>query len=61
MDPAKPSPAPMSARRWLRAMYTPSAIRASERNGSTHLSVLISRYNVCAWTRVLLENNAIVG
>ena len=43
MEAAKPSPAPISARRWPRAMYTPAPISSSDRIGSTIFRSLISR------------------
>src|SRR5215471_17282674 len=61
MDAARPSPAPISARRCLRAMYTPRASSTSVRIGSAHLSVFSSRYPACALTRYVAENRASVG
>src|SRR6516162_8844725 len=61
MDAANPSPAAIRARRWLRAMYTPAAISSRHRIGSTIFRSLISRYRVCAWTRVFDVNSVSVG
>ena len=61
MDAAKPSPAPISARRWLRAMYTPRPSSTRVRIGSTNLRSFSSRYPGWALTRYLAENRASVG
>ena len=61
MDAAKPSPAPIRARRWPRATYTPRPSSTRVRIGSTILRSFSSRYPVCALTRYLAENRANVG
>ena len=61
IEAANPSPAPISARRCRRAMYTPSAISTRDRIGSTIFRSLISRYSVCALTRSREENKASWG
>ena len=53
MDAARPSPAPISARRWLRAMYTPRASSTRVRIGSAHLRVFSSRYPCLRLDQVL--------
>src|ERR1039458_1963469 len=61
IDAARPRPAPIRARRWPRATYTPRASSSSARIGSTILRSLISRYPDCALTRHLAENRVSVG
>ena len=61
MDAARPSPAPIRARRRLRAAYTPPASRSSASIGSTILSVVISRYAAWAFPRSFAWNSATVG
>src|SRR5215831_16832617 len=61
MDTARPSPAPIRARRWRRATYTPRPSRTRVRIGSTHLRPFRTRYPCCALTRYLAENRASVG
>jgi hypothetical protein len=58
---ARPSPAPMSALRWLPATYTPPASSSSIAIGSTILRSLMTRYPVCALVRYFAENSGNVG
>src|SRR5215472_5367331 len=61
IDTARPSPAPISARRWRRATYTPRPSSTRVRIGSTHLRSFRIRYPFWALTRYLAENRASVG
>src|SRR5215469_8750252 len=61
MDAAKPSPAPIRARRWLRATHMPAPSSTTVRIGSTILRAFSARYPLWALTRYLAEKRATVG